>query len=444
MTCETTMINRFNPEEGHLLHTRDQALLDRRRSVLGDIYPLFYKTPLHVVRGAGARLYDADGIEYLDAYNNVASVGHGNPRVTEAVSRQLALTNTHTRYLQDGIVEFAERFVDTHPAHLSRVIFTNSGSEANDLALQIARWRTGNRGVLVTTMAYHGTTALLAGVSPENGGDMALDPAVRLIEPPDTYQHGTAAATVFAESIERAADDLRRHGFGVAALLIDTIMSTDGIFPGEPGLLTAGFAAAKAAGALVIADEVQPGMARTGDHWWGFQRHTDDVDMVTCGKPLGGGMPIGSLTLSAELSDGYARGHRYFNTFGGNPASIAAATAVLDEIEERKLMLHAATIGGQLLRSITDLASPLVADVRGAGLFIGVQMHGDDTRSASAITAEVVNGMRERHVLISAVGAGADILKVRPPLVFDDADAELFLGVFADVLRGVETHGVLA
>jgi 4-aminobutyrate aminotransferase-like enzyme len=440
---DSVMVNKFDPSAADVLSVGDQALLARRRSALGDIYPLFYDRPVHVVRGSGVRLYDADGLEYLDAYNNVPAVGHANPRIADAVHEQLTRMNTHTRYLQDGIVDFAERFLATYPATLDRVIFSNSGSEANDLAITIAKWRTGSEGVIVTNHAYHGTTSLLAGLSPENGPLMPLAPWVRTVEPPNTYLHGERAGAVFAEAVGRAIADLDRHGMGVAALLLDTIMSTDGIYPGPRGMLADAFTAVRTAGGLVIADEVQPGMGRLGEHMWGFLRHTEDVDMVTSGKPLAGGLPIGTLVLSTELSDGYAARHRYFNTFGGNPASIAAAGAVLDEIEERDLMGNALTTGAYLQRRIEEVSanSAIVGDIRGAGLFIGVEMDDIAGIPGGTWSRRVVSGLRDRRVLISAVGPSGQVLKVRPPLVFTPADADVFIDVYQDVIESVEKEG---
>ena len=440
------MINKFDPRSAAAtLSPADQALLARRRATLGDIYPLFYDKPLHVVRGSGARLFDAEGLEYLDAYNNVPTVGHANPRVAKAVFDQLSLMNTHTRYLQDGVVSFAERFLATYPAHLDRVIFSNSGSEANDLAITIAQWRTANQGGIVTNMAYHGTTNLLAGASPENGPSMPLSAYVRTVEAPDTFLYGEDAGRVFADSVRDAIADLARHGMGTAALLLDTIMSTDGIFPGPNGMLNEAFDAVHAAGGLIIADEVQPGMGRTGEHMWGFQRHTDNVDMVTCGKPLAGGLPIGTLVLSQALSDGYAEGHRYFNTFGGNPASIAAANAVLDEIEDRDLMTSARETGEYLMKRIAEVSatSAIVGDVRGVGLFIGVEMTASASHPAGALARNMINGLRDARVLISAVGTTGQVLKVRPPLVFTTADADEFVRAYEIVLTTVEEGALL-
>ncbi|AXG83075.1 aminotransferase class III-fold pyridoxal phosphate-dependent enzyme [Streptomyces paludis] len=438
------MVNRFDPASApSALSAADRRLLDRRRAVLGDIYPLFYDKPVHVVRGSGARLWDAEGNEYLDAYNNVPAVGHANPRVAEAVRRQLTQVNTHTRYLNESVVAYAERFLATHPAGLDRVVFTNSGSEANDLAVSIAQWRTGAQGVVVTRNAYHGTTRLLSGLSPENGPRMPLHPWVRVVDAPDTFRHGPRAGTVFAESVRAAAEDLRRHGLGFAALLVDTILSTDGIFPGEPGLLAEAFRATREEGGLVVADEVQPGLGRLGGTMWGFQRHSDGIDMATCGKPLAGGLPIGTLVLPEELSDGYAQEHRYFNTFGGNPASIAAATAVLDEIEDRNLLDNARRTGAQLLGRLTEIAaaSPITADVRGAGLFIGVEMAATDGADGGRWARRMVGALRDRRVLISAVGHAGQVLKIRPPLVFDADDADEFTDVYAEVLAEVQNQG---
>lgn len=470
-TAASAMVNRFDPADAAALPEADRRLLARRREVLGDLYPLFYARPVHVVRGEGARLWDADGTEYLDAYNNVPAVGHANPRVAAAVHDQLTRMNTHTRYLQDGIVAFAERFLRTYPEHLDRVVFSNSGSEANDLAITIAQWRTGHQGVIVTQNAYHGTTQLLAGVSPENGPTMALHPWVRTVPAPDTHRDGDLAGERFARAVTDAAADLDRHGYGLAALLLDSIMSTDGIFPGPAGMLVPAYRATHAAGGLVIADEVQPGVGRTGEAMWGFQRHTaaepprpagseprlqtgptgsdgatavdGHVDMVTCGKPLAGGLPIGTLVLGSALSDGYAREHRYFNTFGGNPASIAAATAVLDEVQDRDLVAHARAVGAHLLQGIAERSAPtgLVADVRGVGLFIGVEMAGPH---AGALAARVVNALRERNVLISAVGSDGRVLKVRPPLVFTHEDADAFLDVYDSVLTTLQQEGPTA
>ncbi|PVE11762.1 aspartate aminotransferase family protein [Streptomyces scopuliridis] len=436
------MVNQFKPSRAGLLDETDRVLLEKRRKVLGDLYPLFYDHPVHIVRAEGSRIYDAQGREYLDVYNNVPSVGHANRRVAEAVFAQMTTMNTHTRYLQDGIVQYSQRFLGTFPGHLDHVIYTNSGSEANDLGIRIAQGAARRTGVIVTRNAYHGTTQLMSGLSPENGSKMPLSPFVRLVDPPDAYRLGAEnAAAAFAAEVERAIWDLKRYGMGTAALLIDSIMSTDGIFTDPAGLLDPAFRAVREAGGFVIADEVQPGMGRTGEHMWGFQRHTAEVDMVTGGKPLANGMPMGCLVLGSHLSNAFASENRYFNTFGGNPATIAAADAVLSEIEDRDLVANAARVGGQLLDGLRALAQkfPVIGDVRGAGLFVGVEIVADSvTKEPDGELAHLlVNSLREEGVLISAVGPWGQVLKVRPPLVFTDTDAAAFLRVFEDVLQSV-------
>ncbi len=439
-TAQSRMLNGFDFDAGTRgIPDDDSALLRRRLNVLGPIYPLFYQTPLHIERASGAHIIDSHGVDYLDVYNNVPCVGHSNPRVAEAVSRQLSIMNTHTRYLQDGIVEYSERLLATFPEHLDRVVFTNSGSEANDLAIRIAREMTGNRGVIVTANAYHGTTDLLTGMSPEIGPQSPLAPEVRVVPAPDAYHHdGDDVSAWFAEKVREAVVDLQRHGFGVAALLIDSIMSTDGIYTHPVGFLDGAFRVVHEAGGLCIADEVQPGLGRTGETMWGFQRHTESADIVSMGKPMGNGIPMGGIALTADLSDGFSRVMRYFNTFGGNPVSIAAGNAVLDEIEDRALLANARDVGATMRSGLDRLATefPQIGEVRGIGLFYGVEIVADRESKApdGELTLAIVNGLKERRVLISAVGIHGNSLKIRPPLVFTDADAQLFLDRLHDTL----------
>ena len=437
------MINGFTPGQTDGLSADDAALLDRRRAVLGDIYPLFYTAPFHMTRASGTRVFDSAGREYLDAYNNVQATGHSNPAIAEAVHRQLLVMNTHTRYLQDGIVEYAERLTATFPVGMDRVVFTNSGSEANDLAIQIARWRTGNDGIIVTTNAYHGVTGLTSQITPENGGAMPIGPHVRTVDAPDTYRDGDNAGTIFAESVRRAIHDLNRHGHGVSLLVLDTIMSSDGIYPGTPGMLNEAFAAVREAGGLVLADEVQPGMGRSGTAMWGVLRHTHDVDFLVCGKPMAGGLPVGCLGMSSELSDAYAADHRYFNTFGGNPATIAAAAVVLDEVENG-LMRNADVMGQALQNSINNLSRDyeFIGDVRGTGLFLGVEIVTDRTTRTpdGATTQRLVDAMKDHGVLISAVGPAGQVLKIRPPLTFSPEDLTWFNNAYTAALHDVATH----
>lgn len=386
------------------------ALLERRERALGPAYRLFYDEPVRFVRGLGTRLWDADGTEYLDAYNNVPSVGHAHPRVVAAIAEQAATLNTHTRYLQAGIVDYAEQVLATLPPAVDTMMFTCTGSEANDLALKIAKLSTGNTGVIVTSNAYHGVTTEVAAISPSLGGMESLSSWTRTVDPLD-MEAGVRAAIA----------DLAAAGIRPAALVVDTILASDGVLPDIEGLAAAA-AAVRAAGGVLVADEVQPGFGRLGTHLWGFERHGLDPEIVTVGKPMGNGHPIAAVMARRELVDAFATSARYFNTFGGNTVSIAAAQATLDVLGDERLQDNARLVGEHLLRGLRSLEHPAIREVRGVGLFIGVELHGG---SDTAIA--VVNEMRRRRVLIAASGVGNDILKIRPPLPFSVADADRLL-----------------
>ncbi|WP_197486529.1 aspartate aminotransferase family protein [Burkholderia sp. MSMB1589WGS] len=414
--------------------------MDRRLRVLGPTYRLFYDQPLHIVRGDGVWLYSHDGTRYLDAYNNVASVGHCHPHVVAAIARQAATLNTHTRYVHEGIVDYAERLLATFPSELSQMIFTCSGSEANDLALRIARRYTRSTGVIVTKLAYHGVTSSVAAVSPSLGADVPLGPDVRTVEPPDGYRQDPAhVAEKFAAAIRGAIEDLARHGVRPAALLVDTVFSSDGVFTAPAGFLAPAVAAIREAGGIFIADEVQAGFARTGSQMWGFRRHGVVPDLVTMGKPMGNGHPIAGLAARFELLKEFGRESRYFNTFGGNPVSCAAAAATLDVIEREALQANAARIGSYLQAGLRRLASRYdhIGDVRGDGLFLGVEIVNTrcDRVPKADLAVRIVNAMRERHVLISATGVYGNVLKVRPPLCFSQDNADHLLETADEALR---------
>jgi len=424
------------------LTSSTQALVERRARVLGPAYRLFYDTPLHPVRGEGVWLYDADGKRYLDAYNNVASVGHCHPHVVEAIARQAGVLNTHTRYLHEGVLDYAERLLATMPAELGHAMFTCTGSEANDLAMRIARAHTKAEGLIVTRFAYHGVTSSIAEASPSLGKFVQLGHAVRTVPAPDSYRIAPSElGRAFANGVREAIADLKAHGMRPAALMVDTVFSSDGIFTDPPGLMAEAVEAVREAGGLFIADEVQPGLGRTGDAFWGFQRHGVVPDIVTMGKPLGAGHPLAGLAVRPEVLAAFGRECRYFNTFGGNPVSMAAGMAVLDVIEREDLMANAQRVGRYLRAGIAKLAErhALIGDVRGAGLFVGVELVTDrQARTpATAETARIVNGLRERQVLLSATGEHANTLKIRPPLVFSEANADLLVETMDEVLAGL-------
>jgi len=435
-----SMVNAFSREDFERLSEADRALIARREKVLGPAYRLFYEKPLHLVRGEGVFLYDAAGEKYLDAYNNVASLGHCHPRVVEAINAQTAVLNTHTRYLHEGIVDYAEALTATFPETLSQAMFTCTGSEANDLAVRIARFVTGGTGIIATDLAYHGLTSAVAEFSPSLGEAVTLGPHVRTVPAPDSYRHAPdVMMEKFGRDVQAAIDDLKRHGIKPAMLITDTIFSSDGIFAGPKGFLKPAVDAIHAAGGLFVADEVQPGFGRTGEAMWGFERHGVQPDMVTIGKPMGNGYPMAGIVLRPEVVAEFGPRARYFNTFGGNPVAAAAGKAVLDTIREEGLQENALEVGRYLregLESLTDRYHA-IGDVRGAGLFVGVEIVADPAAKSpdATLTTRIVNGLRERRILISASGPRANVLKIRPPLVFSRENADMLVDNLADVLK---------
>ncbi|OBF11817.1 aspartate aminotransferase family protein [Mycobacterium sp. ACS4331] len=412
------------------------AMIAKRRSALGPSYRLFYRKPVHLVRGAGARVFDADGVEYLDAYNNVPCVGHCNPRVIRAVTEQMSALNTHTRYLHGRILDYSEQLLATFPDEISSIMFTCTGSEANDLAVRVAEQHTGGTGVIVTEEAYHGNSALISAVSPSLGTGVSLGPNVRTVPAPDSYRIDPAQlGQWFAARVSDAIADLERHGHRFSALLLDSIFSSDGIYV-DPTILAPAVEVVHRAGGVFIADEVQPGFARTGDAMWGFQRHGVVPDLVTMGKPMGNGIPVAAMAARPEVLERFASEIPYFNTFGGNPVSMAAAQAVLDSIQEGDLADHAAAIGTALRAELTALNCDFIGDVRGAGLYTGVEIVTDpDSKEPDRTRAQhIVDAMRERHVLISVCGRAASVLKIRPPLVFSQSDLDWFVSAFTAVV----------
>ena len=433
-----TMVNGFDDARLGQLAPELKSAVERRSRVLGSVYRLFYDEPVEVVRGAGTYLYDSSGNEYLDAYNNVPCVGHAHPRVVEAIARQAGTVNTNTRYLQPAVVDYAEDLLSTFPAPLTNIVFTCSGSEANDLALRVARYVTGRQGIIVTANAYHGVTSAVAGISPSLGVNSPLDPCVRTIPAPDQRVAGGGLDAYLRSQIRSAIADLARHGIGLAAFVADSVFSSDGVFTAPAGFLEPLLDEVHRAGGIYLADEVQPGFGRTGDAWWGFQRHGITPDIVTVGKPMGNGMPIAAAVFDPRLLADFGREIRYFNTFGGNTVSIAAAQAVLDVIRDEALIDNAAHVGARLLTGVEAVTANLdrVTAVRGRGLFLGVEVTRDDGNGPApdaAGAAAVVNELRRRRVLISASGPHGNVLKIRPPMAFRSADADRFLTEFDPV-----------
>jgi 4-aminobutyrate aminotransferase-like enzyme len=410
-------------------------LIAARERVLGPANRLFYERPVHLVRGQGSHVFDADGARYLDAYNNVVSVGHCHPHVIDAVMKQMSTLNTHTRYLHRGIVDYSERLLATMPKEINQVMYACTGSEANDLALRVAEIYTDARGVIVTRDAYHGNTATVMAISPSLGDATTLGPHVRTVPAPDSYRHPDAAAR-FAADVACAVDDLCSQGIRVSCLIADTIFSSDGIYP-DPAVLAPAVDVVRRNGGVFIADEVQPGFARTGQSMWGFDRHGVIPDIVTMAKPMGNGLPVAAMAARDHVLWPFAARVPYFNTYGGNPVSMAAAAAVLDVIENEGLLANAAAVGAALRTELSRIAedNPRIGDVRGAGLYVGVEIVSDvDTTPDRAGARALVNLMRERRVLISVCGHDGNVLKIRPPLVFSMSDVDWFCTEFAEAL----------
>jgi 4-aminobutyrate aminotransferase-like enzyme len=424
MTRQTRMLNAYTPGTGEL-SARDAALAARRARTLGPAYRLFYETPVHLVRGQGVTLYDPDGLAYLDCYNNVASVGHCHPRVVQAMAAQAATLATHTRYLHDGILAYAERLLALFPAELSHVMFTCTGSEANDLALRIARATTGGTGVIVTDNAYHGVTLATAEMSMSIGPAVAPGPTVFPVPAPSAQNYPQGIAEGFAAAVTQACDRMAAQGVKPALLIVDTIFSSDGVFPDPAGFLAPAATAIRKAGGLFLADEVQPGFGRTGSQFWGFQRHGLIPDMVSMGKPMGNGYPLAGLVLKPGTIDEFGAKARYFNTFGGNAVAAAVGLAVLDAIRDEGLQQNSATVGTAFAEGLRDLARrhDALGETRAAGLFLGQTIQTDGQPDPGR-TARLVNALRDNRILISSTGPQGDSLKLRPPLPFSLANVD--------------------
>ena len=395
----------FDPSRASELDAATRDLVERRARAMGSAYRLFYGHPLQLVRGSGTRVWDADGREYLDAYNNVPSVGHSHPRVADAIARQAATLTTHTRYLAEPTVAYAEDLLGTLPPHIDNVMFTCTGSEANDLALKVAKIATGGTGIIVTENAYHGVTTEIAAISPSLGGPESLAPWVRTVP----------VAGDLGASVRGSIAELQAAGIRPAALIVDTIFASDGAWP-EVEAFADAVTAVHDAGGLFIADEVQPGFGRLGRGMWGFDRYRLAPDIVTVGKPMGNGHPIAAMMARHELVDAFNDRSRYFNTFGGSSVSIAAAQATLDVLRDEKLIDNARDVGAYLLAGLTGTG--LFEEVRGVGLFLGARLESEERALAT------VNALRERGVLVATSGPANDTLKIRPPLPFSRADAD--------------------
>jgi 4-aminobutyrate aminotransferase-like enzyme/Ser/Thr protein kinase RdoA (MazF antagonist) len=423
-----------------------EALLAARDARIGPSLSVSYRRPLTIVRGWMQHLYDADGRAYLDAVNNVPHVGHSHPRVVAAGQRQMAVLNTNTRYLHEGLIAYAERLSATLPAPLRVCYFVNSGSEANELALRLARAATGSRETIVVDVGYHGNTNAVVEISPYkfNGpGGSGAPPHVHVVPMPDTYRGlyrapDPDAGRKYAAHVDEAVRRLTAAGGRVGAFIAESILSCGGQVVLPSGYLDSAYRAVRAAGGLCIADEVQVGFGRVGTDFWAFQTQDVVPDIVTMGKPIGNGHPLGAVVTTPEIARAFANGMEYFNTYGGNPVSCAIGTAVLDVIADERLQDQALRVGSHLLSSLRDVQSrhAIVGDVRGLGLFIGIEIVRDreSLEPAGDQAGVIANRMRDRGVLVSTDGPFHNVLKIKPPLCFTEGDADLLASTLDDLL----------
>lgn len=416
--------------------------------MLGPNVSTFYEDPVHLVRGEGVWVWDADGRRYLDCYNNVPHVGHCHPQVVQAIAEQAATLNTHTRYLHEGILDYVERLTASFEDTLTTAILTCTGSEANDIALRMAEAITGKQGIIATDHTYHGNTSVVAQLSLTNATSLGSVNHVRHVPAPDSYrplggQSGEAHAQTFAKAIAAAIDDLESTSHGFSALILCPAFVNEGIPLLEPGWLDSVRKLITQRGGVLIADEVQPGFGRMGSHFWGHQRIGIKPDIVTLGKPMGNGHPVAGVVTSMEIMSAFRSSFRYFNTFGGNPVSCAAANAVLNVLESEQLMKNAQVVGDYTRQGLSALARQhdVIGDVRGYGLMFGLELvtNRNSCSPAPIYANKVINALRHKGILISRFGIHYNTLKIRPPMPFSNDNADFLISELDTILTELGT-----
>ena len=418
-----------------------ENLLQRRERLLGTGAPLFYREPLHIVRGDGVAVFDAAGRRYVDMYNNVPCVGHCHPHVVQAIAEQAATLNVHSRYLHDGVLAYAERLAGWHHDGVESVVFTCTGTEANEVALMMARLATGGRGIVCTDAAYHGNSAEVRKLTrpKDQSGE------VRAIPFPETYRFA-ANEDPTAWHLDRLRETIagfERDGIAFAGLLVCPILANEGLPNIPPGFMAEALKMVHDAGGVFVADEVQAGLCRTG-RWWGYETMDFAPDIAVMGKPLGAGMPLAAVAASRTLVETFRRGTGYFNTFASSPLQAAAGNAVLDVIEKEGLRANVAEVGRAMHEGLSALQATCEAmgDVRGHGLFLGIEWV-RDRRSKTPDrpgAVAVVNALKDKGFLIGNAGAFGNVVKIRPPLVFSHGDAAAFLAAFESTLDDLDAR----
>ena len=421
-------------------------LIARRKRVMGPAYSHFYDEPLYLTRGEGVWLFDNEGRKYLDCYNNVPSVGHCHPDVVEALATQIGTLNTHTRYLHHAIVEYAEMLADTLPGDLSVCTLVCTGTEANDLAYRIARTVTGNEGVICTKGAYHGNSTLVSELSPEFERIRPKPDFIADVAPPDVYRgpfgdSDTDYVQKYADFVDDGIAELAEKDHKPAMMIIDSIYDAAGVHTPPPEYQQKVYEKVRAAGGLIVCDEVQSGLTRMGDNYWGFMDSGVVPDIVTMGKPMGAGHPLAVVVTTPEIAAEFADESDYFNTLGGNPVSATAGKAVLEVVVRENLLANVRKSGDHLLAGFRKLADKheLIGDIRGKGLFLAVELvRSQETKEpASSEAAAIAERMRENGVLLALVGEQRNTLKLRPPLVFTTEHADVALTALDDALSKV-------
>lgn len=418
------------------------AMIKRRQKHLGGSI-LFYHDPVHIVRGEGVWLYDDDGKKYLDCYNNVASVGHCNPYVVDALTTQAKLLNTHTRYLHNNVIDYAEKLAGLMPDPLQVCMFTCTGTEANDLAMRIARTVTGNNGGIVMEASYHGNSTLINEMSTLAYPANERPQHVVAVEPPNTYrgpfradEHSNPGER-YANLVDDAIAELDKRGQGTAAFMCDTIFDSQGSLAAPRDYFQHVYEKVRAAGGLCIADEVQPGLCRTGK-WWGFEHYDVVPDIVVLGKPMGDGHPVAAVITTEAIAQKFAESAVYFNTFAGNPVAAAVGKAVLEVCERDNLVNNCAEVGAYFKQRLERLGErhPIIGHVHGLGMFLGVELVHDRKTKAPAndIAKLIPDAMKAKGVIMGMTGRYGNVLKVRPPLIFSKANVDQVVDTLDQVL----------
>jgi len=407
-----------------------------RRKYLSQSFSLSYDEPLHLVSGRGQYLYDSKGDEYLDAVNNIQHVGHSHPKVTEAANEQLKKLNINTRYLDETILDYARALTDKLPSNLNKCYFTNSGSESNDLALRIARNHSNSKETIVLEGAYHGHVTSLIEISPykhDGPGGKGPPEYVHVVPMPDPFRgiyRGQSSGLKYAAEVKTILDEIRSNDKRVSAFIFEPILGCGGQIIPPNGFLSSSFKMVRDNNGVCIADEVQIGFGRMGESFWGFETQDIVPDIVTLGKSIGNGHPLSVVVTSEDLSNEFNNGMEYFNSFGGNPVSCAIGHAVLKIIEEEELQKNAFRVGNELKTLLNELKSvhDIIGDVRGKGLFVGIEIIRDleTLEPDKQVTHKIVNEMRKRKILLSSDGPDHNVIKVKPPMVFNSSNA-LFL-----------------